>query len=195
MRRLRFSQAEFSRRLNTLRRDKSGVAAIEFAMIVPIMVMLFFGTVEFSQALTVDRRVAQIASTMADLVAQYDKLTYTQTDNIQIVAKSLVMPYSQTPLKIGIWNLSKKGTAIPTVDGGKPYGGFSPNRLGSNYTDTIPPGLLADQAAGVEVCVVLAEVEYAFTPTIGQWLTAGITLKEKFYLKPRKSSCVQFLPG
>jgi Flp pilus assembly pilin Flp len=191
MNRLRHLQAEFSRRSNKLRRDKSGVAAIEFAMIVPIMVMLFFGTVEFSQALTVDRRVAQIASTMADLVAQYDKLTYAQVDNIHIVAKSLISPYPDGPLKVGIWNLKKTGTAQPAVDYGKPYGGFSPNRVGSTYAETVPPGLLDDQAAGVFVCVVLAEVEYAFTPTIGQWLTNGITLKEKFYLKPRKSPCVE----
>ena len=101
MKRLRCLRAEFSRRSNKLRRDKSGVAAIEFAMIVPIMVMLFFGTVEFSQALTVDRRVAQIASTMADLVAQYDKLTYAQVDNIHIVAKSLIMPYPDGAIESG----------------------------------------------------------------------------------------------
>ena len=190
MKRFRLLRAEFSRRSNKLRRDKSGVAAIEFAMIVPIMVMLFFGTVEFSQALTVDRRVAQIASTMADLVAQYDTLTYTQVDNIHVVAKSLIMPYPEAPLKVGIWNLEKTGTAMPIARRGKPYNGFTPNRHNNTYTETVPPGLLDDQPTGVKVCVVMAEVEYAFTPTIGQWLTSGITLKEKFYLKPRKSPCV-----
>ena len=55
--------------------------------------------------------------------------------------------------------------------------------------------MLDDQPAGVNVCVVMAEVEYAFTPTIGQWLTNGITLKEKFYLKPRKSPCVDMTVG
>jgi Flp pilus assembly protein TadG len=194
MQRLRFLQAEFMRRSNKLRRDKSGVAAIEFAMIVPIMVMLFFGTVEFSQALTVDRRVAQIASTMADLVAQYDTLTYTQVDNIHTVAKSLVMPYPESPLKVGVWNLERTGAAVPAVPYGKAYGGMT-NRLGSAYTETVPPGLLDVQDPGVKVCVVMAEVEYAFTPTIGQWLTNGVTLREKFYLKPRKSTCVEMTVG
>lgn len=194
MQRFRIFQAEFLRRGRRLRRDKSGVAAIEFAMIVPIMVMLFFGTVEFSQALTVDRRVAQIASTMADLVAQYDTLTYTQVDNIHVVAKSLILPYSESPLKVGVWNLKKTGTAPPVADKGKAYTG-AVNRLGQTYSETVPPGLLDDQAAGVEVCVVMSEVEYAFTPTIGQWLTSGVTLTEKFYLKPRKSNCVEMTVG
>lgn len=194
MKRFRILQSEFTRRARRLRRDKSGVAAIEFAMIVPIMLMLFFGTVEFSQALTVDRRVAQVASTMADLVAQYDTLTYTQVDNIKLVAESLVLPYSQTPLKIGIWNLKKTGTAQPVANVGKPYNGMT-NRLAQTYTETVPPGLLDDQASGVNVCVVMSEVEYAFTPTIGKWLSSGVTLKEKFYLKPRKSTCVDMTVG
>ena len=189
MQRLRLLQAEVLRRSGKLRRDKSGVAAIEFAMIVPIMVMLFFGTVEFSQALTVDRRVAQIASTMADLMAQYDSLSTTQIDNIHTVAKSLILPYDETPLKVGVWNLKKTGTAQPIATGGKAYAG-AVNRQGQTYAETVPPGLLDDQATGVDVCVVMSEVEYAFTPTIGQWLTNGITLREKFYLKPRKSTCV-----
>ena len=48
-------------------RNNSGVAAVEFAMIVPIMFLLFVGSVEFSQAITVDRRVTQVASSTADL--------------------------------------------------------------------------------------------------------------------------------
>jgi Flp pilus assembly protein TadG len=54
-------------------KDSSGAAAVEFAMLLPIMFMLFYGTIEFSQALTVDRRVTQIASATADLVARTRK--------------------------------------------------------------------------------------------------------------------------
>lgn len=194
MQRFRLLRAEFSRRARRLQRDKDGVAAIEFAMIVPIMLMLFFGTVEFSQALTVDRRVAQIASTMADLVAQYDTLTYTQVDNIHKVAESLILPYSASPLKVGVWNLKKTGTAQPVANKGKAYTGAT-DRLGQTYTESVPPGLLDDQAAGVDICVVMSEVEYDFTPTIGKWLSNGVTLKEKFYLKPRKSTCVDMTVG
>ena len=41
------------------RADSSGVAAIEFAFVVPIMFVMFVGAVELSQAVTVDRRVKQ----------------------------------------------------------------------------------------------------------------------------------------
>ena len=48
------------------------MAAIEFALIVPIMAVMFIGAVELSQAITVDRRVTQVASSTADLVARAD---------------------------------------------------------------------------------------------------------------------------
>ncbi len=51
-------------------RKIDGIAAVEFALIVPIMLCMFIGTVELSQAITVDRRVTQVASTTADLVAR-----------------------------------------------------------------------------------------------------------------------------
>ena len=50
--------------------DRRGVAAIEFAMIVPIMLVLFFGTVEFSSGVAVDRKVSLMARTLSDLTSQ-----------------------------------------------------------------------------------------------------------------------------
>ena len=48
--------------LGRWRADASGMAALEFAFIVPIMGVMFIGAVELSQAIIVDRRVTQIAS-------------------------------------------------------------------------------------------------------------------------------------
>ena len=58
-----------------------GVAAIEFAMIVPIMLVLFFGTVEFSSGVAVDRKVTLVARTLADLASQYTSVATTDTAN------------------------------------------------------------------------------------------------------------------
>ena len=73
----RTSLQHLTRRIATAialyRRDSRGVAAIEFAMIVPIMSAMFIGAVEVSQAITVDRRVTQVASSTADLVARAEK--------------------------------------------------------------------------------------------------------------------------
>jgi Flp pilus assembly protein TadG len=55
--------------------DRRGVAAIEFALLDPLMAVMFIGAMEMSQAITVDRRVTQIAGSTADLIAGADTTT------------------------------------------------------------------------------------------------------------------------
>ena len=55
--------------------DKRALAATEFAVIVPLMLVMFFGTVEFSSAVAIDRKVTLIARTLSDLTSQSTKLT------------------------------------------------------------------------------------------------------------------------
>ncbi|MBY0422864.1 MAG: pilus assembly protein, partial [Parvularculaceae bacterium] len=54
---------------------RSGVAALEFALIAPVMIFLFFAIVEGSDALTESRRASLAANTLADLVAQESQIT------------------------------------------------------------------------------------------------------------------------
>ena len=58
------------RRALELLGDKRGVAAVEFAVIVPVMLVLFFGMVEFSSGVAVDRKVTLMARTLSDLTSQ-----------------------------------------------------------------------------------------------------------------------------
>ena len=50
--------------------DCRGVASIEFAIIAPIMLLVFFGTVEFCSAVAIDRKVTLTARTLTDLTSQ-----------------------------------------------------------------------------------------------------------------------------
>ena len=175
------------KRLAAFGQANDGVAAIEFAMIVPIMVMLFFGSVEFSQALTVDRRITQVASSTADLVAQTDKITTTDLNDIMNIVGSIIKPYSVAPMKVSISSVKKIDNNSPLVvwsygyNGGATYSG--------NYSG-MPAGLIDNPVTGGTSSVIVAEVSYNFVPTIAQFLKGGVTLSEKFYLKPRKSLCV-----
>jgi Flp pilus assembly protein TadG len=98
------------------RRDRRGVAAIEFAMIVPIMSAMFIGAVELSQAITVDRRVTQVASSTADLVARAEKqISHTEIGDITKVGGYILEPYSQTPLEIPLRNVTSSPANATTT--------------------------------------------------------------------------------
>ena len=50
--------------------DRCGLAAVEFALILPVMLTLYFGGVEVTNMLVANRRVTSVAYTAADLAAQ-----------------------------------------------------------------------------------------------------------------------------
>jgi Flp pilus assembly protein TadG len=174
-------------------RDGRGVAAIEFAMIVPIMIMLFLGSIEFSQALTVDRRVTQVASSAADLIAQYDKISASTVDNHLRLMDTLLTPYPTAPLRLSVTSIQKINLAPATVQWNRQHPDHGGQVYSGTYSAAVPAGLLSSTATGGTTCVVMAEVSYSFTPTIGKFLTSAVNLSEKFYLKPRKSTCVQLI--
>src|SRR6185437_9307537 len=84
----------FRRSTHDLRGDCSGVAATEFAMIVPIMLVAFFGTVEFCSAVAVDRKVTIMARTLSDLTSQSTWVNSTATDNFFQAATAVMTPYA-----------------------------------------------------------------------------------------------------
>jgi Flp pilus assembly protein TadG len=192
------SAATAVRQLGTrLRRDTRGMAAVEFAMIVPIMFFLLVGAVEFSQALTVDRRVTQAASATADLVARAPSqgLTITQVDNELKIIEQLIEPYELSQLTVRI--VSVKATPVNgnpaavnyIVDWSRDNHGGTPYAKDSTYAG-IPNGLLV---AGESV--IVAEARYNYTPLIfSVFIESAFDLEEKFYLKPRNASCVHLKP-
>lgn len=180
-----------------LDRDDRGVAAVEFAMIVPIMFFLFVGAIEFSQALTVDRRVTQSASSSADLIARAPTsgLTTAQVDSQLKIVEQLIEPYDLTQLTVKIISVKAQtdplnpAATLYTVDWSRDNHGGTPYARNANYLG-IPAGLLASGES-----VIIAEATYIYTPLVFKYFIASaFDLKEKFYLKPRNSTCVHLRP-
>jgi Flp pilus assembly protein TadG len=93
-------------------RDNSGIAATEFAVIVPIMLVLFFGTVEFSSGVAVDRKVTLVARTLSDLTSQSTSVATTDMANFFAASASILTPYSSTPAKAAISELYVNPTTL-----------------------------------------------------------------------------------
>ena len=167
--------------LRRLRRDRSGMAAVEFALLVPILATLLLGTLEFSQALTIDRRVTQIASATADLVAQTDKITTSDFNDTMKIVEQLMKPNPTAPLKISLVAVLADSNSQVKVQWSCAYQGGTQYAQGASYS--LPSNLVTPMTH-----VIIAEVEYFYTPPTGKFLIGGVTLKEKFYLSPRMGS-------
>src|SRR3569833_2388702 len=76
--------------------DTRALAATEFAVIVPMMLVMFFGTVEFSSAVAINRKVTMIARTLSDLTSQSTSVDGPAMQDTFTASISMIMPYDAT---------------------------------------------------------------------------------------------------
>ncbi len=165
-------------------RNERGSAAVEFAVIVPIMLTLFFGMVEFSSGVAVDRKVTLVARTMSDLVSQSSSVSDTDLTNITTTGKAIMTPYPTAPLKTTVSELY----VDPTTLTAKVKWSKGSAARGLDTTVAIPTAL---KIGGTYL--IYAEVDYKYVPTIGYVMAkAGITLSDFTYTRPRLGSCVLY---
>lgn len=162
--------------------DCNAVAATEFAVIVPIMLVMFFGTVEFSSGVAVDRKVTLIARTLSDLTSQSLSVANTDLTNFFNASAAILTPYSSTPTKATI---SELYVDPATLKARVQWSQGSVQRAISS-TVAIPTAL----AVG-GTYLIFSEVSYLYTPTVGYVMgKAGVTLSDIAYTRPRQSACV-----
>jgi Flp pilus assembly protein TadG len=167
--------------------DSRGIAATEFAVIVPVMLVMFFGTVEFSSGVAVDRKVTLMARTLADLTSQSVTVGDTDIANFVAASTAIMTPYSSTPTKATISELYiDPNTLKARVQWSK---GAVPRAVSSAVT--IPAAL-----AVAGTYLIFSEVSYLYTPAVGYVMAqTGITLSDVAYTRPRQSSCIFYSPA
>jgi len=186
-----------SLRARGLVNDCRGVAAIEFAVIVPIMLVMFFGLVEFSSGVAVNRKVTLVARTLSDLVSQSTTVQATDLTNAGQTAKAIMTPYPAVPLKSSITELYVDPTTLVarvqwskalTIDssGNVTFG------AATHVAKDVVPIPTALQVGGTYL--IWSEVSYLYVPAVGYVMKTGVTLSDFTYTRPRQSACVDYPP-
>ena len=85
--------------LRSIGADKRAVTAIEFAMILPFMLILLIGMEEVTGTLDHDRKVSRIANSVADLVAQGQTVTPADLKAMLDIGGKIIDPYPDTNLE------------------------------------------------------------------------------------------------
>jgi Flp pilus assembly protein TadG len=191
-------------------RDRSGIAATEFAVIVPVMMIMLFGTIEISSGVAVDRKVTLIARTVSDLVSQAPAnplqgmmdapITDTYLQNVFTAGIAILTPYCPTPahllqvseiyvdsnLKATIqWS---RAATIASCTANQATLATSTRNPGDVVTTTVPSTLLVKQTY-----LIFSEVKYLYAPVgISYVIKASADLTDTGYLRPRQAACVTY---
>jgi Flp pilus assembly protein TadG len=171
-------------RLGALRRDQRGVSAVEFAMLLPLMVTLYLGVVEVSQGVAINRKVTLTARTIADLASQASSLSATDMTNLLNASASVVTPYDVSKLKVVISQVKIDSNGNARVDWSDTLNG---TKHGKGSAVTLPTALKVNDSY-----LIWSEVSYNYTPTIGYVVTGSMNLKDQIYMRPRLSDKVTY---
>jgi len=170
------------RALAHLRACNSGLALVEFAIVAPLLLTLFLGGYVFFDALTVSRKVAITARTVADLTTRSSSVTTSSMATIMGASTQVLWPYSSANAGIRVTEVQVASTTTATVIWSQTQN--APARaVGS--TVTIPTGL-----ASTGSYLVLGEVSYAYSAPVSFRGLSTMALSQSLYMSPRVSTSV-----
>lgn len=175
-------------RARHFRRNKSGLAAVEFALIAPVMVTLLLGTAELCNALSCHQKVTMLASTGADLVAQMTTMTSSDMNNVFAAVNAIIYPFPSSNAKIVISSIVSDGNGGGKVDWSQAQNATA---LTPGNAVTIPAGLMPKAQCAAGTCsVILAQVTYDYGSSFGQIFKGTVPMSDTFYARPRRSATV-----
>ena len=165
-------------KLSRLARDKRGVSAVEFALLAPVMIGLYFGCAEIATGVGTDRKVSLISAALANLSAQTATISTADMTNILDASGAIVSPYDATKLKMTITCIKIDANKVATVKWS-----VTRNGTANSGTMTVPTALAVANST-----LILSEASYAYTPTVGYTISGTLTLSDKMYMTPRISA-------
>lgn len=185
--------------IRRLGKDRRGVAAVEFALIVPILLILYFLTMEASQGIETSKKVSRANATVADLVAQQSTVDPDSLKAILEIADTTLRPYYRSEPDIVITAIEVVGKDNPKAQVAWEYkvvgDSYGPGAVAGSAT-TLPNELTTEGAFLVRVTSTLAYVpviawsDDAVKTTGIASIFSHITMGETNYVRPRMTTTI-----
>lgn len=167
--------------LNRFARDRRGSAAVEFALIIPVVMLLYYGMVETTQALLASRRVSVVATAVGDLTAQATQLKKAQIDDIFNISAAALKPFPVKDLGIRIVSIETTAAGVPQIRWQQQRG-------------TFPSGVdLSTVEKTANIAVIRAETIYTYQTPFGQIFPDAFVFKKQMDMRPRGGVAVVLL--
>ncbi|WP_244529423.1 TadE/TadG family type IV pilus assembly protein [Rhizobium sp. NFR03] len=170
---------------------RAGTSGVEFALVLPILLVLLAGTADLGHALTVSRKVDEISSTTGDMISQQG--TWTKQDVAKLLSgvSFILQPYSISELRITLAIEDIDSTGAATVNWSA---GFNTPPLAAGLkSEIVVPAKI--QQKGVQV--VVTHVEYTLTTPVSSLFayftgTNGYSFERSFFNRPRAADTIAY---
>lgn len=163
--------------------DRAGVAAIEFAIALPVLCMMVFGVFEITQAIICYYKVVDAASSIADLIGQTSVseggVGNTDFDNFYTAGQMIMSPDSGAPLQLNIASVTfnSSGTGAKVA--------WQVERGGASKMGTSALTSAVSTLGVAKGSVIIVNASYSFTSPLNYFITSAITMSFQAYAIPR----------
>lgn len=168
------------RGIRGLRYNEQGISAVEFALIAPLLIILYLGAIELSLLMEADRRVTQTSASLGDLTARLSTVTDSDMAEMFAAAKVLMYPYEADSAQMRITSIVDSGDGNPKVAWSDAH---NMTAYTKGTTVTLPDGIMPSPGS-----IIMAEVSYEYVSEFGYIISTSKTISDKFYLRPRRVS-------
>lgn len=176
----------FFTRLRQFRLANKGISAVEFALIAPVMVLIYFACIELSFMMVLDRKVTSSAASLGDLVARAATIDDDDLADIFQATRMIFQPNPVADARMRISSLyDDDGTIKVAWSDGYNLVAYPEDKVMTVPEDLVPSG----------GSVIYAEVEYDYSSQLGYFFTTKKKLADEFYLRPRRSDLVARVRG
>lgn len=177
--------------LKTFWRDTRGVSAIEFALIAPVLILMYFGFAETTQAMMAQRRLSNITAQIGDIVAQNPQTGPKKMTDIFNIGNLIMAPYPAAGLKMCVYSVVSDSKGKNTVAWVKP------NPAGVGMAGCPAKGAtVADISTGVLAAnqsIIVSRATYDYSSPTKLVMPTTMTFKRNYYLRPRRSDAVTWV--
>ncbi len=146
--------------------DRSGLSGVEFAILLPVIVMMFAATLDLGEALMVNRRVNQIATSTSDIITQESGWSNQQLKTLLDGSTSILEPFTSDTVTVlvSVLDVDSKGQA--TVNWSY---GYNTEALAAGAQSPVDiPSTIKQSGVQLVVTVVNFEMTTSFTSLLSK---------------------------
>jgi Flp pilus assembly protein TadG len=169
------------------RSSEGGMAAVEFALVLPFMVTLYFGLITLTDGYAIKQRIELTSRTVSDLTGRLNTgvINDGEVDNISTASAAIMAPYNAEGMIITLASVvvRAKGSGVEgqvcwsasrEVQGGLLGKVTPPPNLVPDTIVTVPEGY---RQAGSSY--IVSEVKFTYKPVLGHAISGDINFRDE----------------
>lgn len=185
---IRRNWQSLSRNAKLLAQDRQGVGGVEFALIAPLLIVLYLMAFELTMGLSVAKKTSMASSTIADLVARQETVNPTFLSDMVDVSNAIFVPYESKNLLIKISGINIDASKAPKVMWSWSTTGVAPYAVGSNAP--VPADMLVANTFLIRSELSVSHELMMYLPGLSGTAAKSLTIFREFYFRQRLGTSV-----